>query len=217
MTDLRHLPNDADLTRRWRQRRARERALGARPGVIVAGVDEVGRGALAGPVAAGAVVLGRSRILGIDDSKRMTPERRAACAALIWRYSAAAAVGFASVSEIECRGIVLATQLAMWRALLQLDPQPDLVLVDGFALPLWHGPQAHLARGDALTNCIGAASIIAKVARDSLLVRLDRDFPEYGWADNKGYGTATHYAALADHGPTPWHRLSFLKKMYARG
>lgn len=180
---------------------------------FVAGVDEAGRGALAGPVHAGAVVLPPGPpILGLDDSKKLAPEvredlsRRIRAAALGW------GVGSASPAEVDDLGIAPASFLAMRRALAALEAsfgRPGLVLVDGFAIPSLPFPQRAVVRGDATVACIAAASILAKTARDAVLERLDRERPWYGFGSHKGYGSAAHLAALRLHGPSPDHRLSF--------
>lgn len=182
-------------------------ASGAR---AVAGVDEAGRGALAGPVFAAAVVLRPGELLaGLDDSKALSPEVREALAPRIRARAAAWALGSASPSEIDALGIAAATFLAMTRALAPLAPRPDLVLVDGFRIPAWTGEQEAVVRGDARIACIAAASVLAKTARDAALRALDVDVPWYGLAAHKGYGSAAHLEALRRHGPSPDHRLTF--------
>ena len=184
------------------------RASGVR---VVAGVDEAGRGALAGPVYAAAVVLPAGLVLpGLDDSKALAPEVRERLALRIRSLAAAWGVGAASAREIDDLGIAPATFLAMRRALSRLeDPGPDLVLVDGSPIPSLPLPQRAFVRGDASIACIAAASILAKTARDAVLEDLDRDRPWYGFAAHKGYGSAAHLAALRRHGPSPDHRLTF--------
>ena len=183
----------------------RERAHGG----IVAGVDEAGRGPLAGPVVAAAVVLPARRWPpGIADSKTLDePEREALHA----RITACAhwGTGHATVEEIDTINIYWATMLAMRRAVAALGIMPCLVLVDGNADPKCGHPTRTLVDGDALCLSIAAASIVAKVTRDRMMRALAQDHPHYGWADNKGYGTPVHHAALRAHGPTPHHRRSF--------
>ncbi len=182
-------------------------ASGAR---LVAGVDEVGRGPLAGPVTAAAVVLPRDlAIEGIDDSKKLTPERRDELFDLIMRD--AVDVGVASVSEtvIDEINILNATRRAMRGALERLSEPPDHVLVDGSEIPALGIPQTGLPHGDERSTVIAAASIIAKVTRDRFLVELDRRYPDYGFARHKGYGTPEHLAALTRLGPCEIHRRSF--------
>ena len=187
----------------------------ARAGGIrsVAGVDEAGRGALAGPVYAGAVVLPpEPPLLGLDDSKKLLPEVREDLARRIRDVAVAWGVGSATAAEIDGLGIAPASFLAMRRALHALaecGTGPDLVLVDGFPIPALRLPQRAVVKGDATVACIAAASILAKTARDEALVRLDGERPWYGFAAHKGYGSAAHLTALRLHGPSPDHRLSF--------
>ena len=176
----------------------------------VAGVDEVGRGPLAGPVVAAAVVLPRDCwIDGIDDSKRLSPDRRLDLSEKILASCAAVGIGAASAAEIDRLNILRATALAMRRAVARLGGA-DHLLVDG--LPVGElGTETHTAivGGDGCVHCISAASIVAKVTRDRLMARLALRYPEYGWARNMGYGTPEHLAALERLGPTPHHRRSF--------
>jgi ribonuclease HII len=187
-----------------------ERALRRAGFGAIAGVDEAGRGALFGPVVAGAVVLDPDRpIRGLDDSKQLEPERREILAARIKERARAWAVGAADAFEIDRWNILEAARLSMRRAVERLSsPAPDHLLVDAIRvnLPL---PQTPLIHGDALCFSIAAASILAKVERDRLLTAWDRVFPEYGLAHNKGYGTPDHVAALRRLGPTTLHRFSF--------
>ncbi len=189
---------------------AEARALGAR---AVAGVDEAGRGALAGPVYAAAVVLPpEPALLGLDDSKRLAPEVREDLARRIRAVAVAWGVGSSTAAEIDGLGIAPASFLAMRRALAALEgrgARPGLVLVDGFPIPALPLPQRAVVKGDATVACIAAASILAKTARDEVLSGLDRERPWYGFAAHKGYGSAAHLAALRLHGPSPDHRLSF--------
>ena len=181
-----------------------------------AGVDEVGRGSLFGPVFAAAVVLPSSALpplakAGLTDSKRLSAQRRAALVVPIQQLALAWALGQASAREIDRWGIRLATEQAMRRALQRLSRSPRLVLVDG-VLPLrgWQGLQRTLVRGDSRCAAIAAASILAKQERDHLMRRLAVVFPGYGLERHAGYGTATHRQALEQLGPTRLHRLSFL-------
>lgn len=186
------------------------RAGGAR---FVAGVDEAGRGALAGPVFAASVVLPAGAALpGLDDSKALPVEVREALAPRIRAVARAWGVGWSTAAEIDGLGIVPATFLAMKRALAALaasGTEPDLVLVDGFEIPSLPVPQRAVVRGDASVACIAAASVLAKTSRDAALRELDAARPWYGFAAHKGYGSAAHLAALRRHGPSPDHRLSF--------
>lgn len=175
---------------------------------MIAGVDEAGRGPLAGPVVAAAVILCEGGIPGLDDSKKLSAKRRAALEAQILERCVVG-IGMASVEEIDTINILQATFLAMTRAVEALPQEPSLVLVDGNHLPRWRYQAEAVIGGDALHPCISAASIIAKEHRDRIMVAADSDYPGYGWASNKGYGAATHMAALRELGPTPLHRRSF--------
>ena len=175
----------------------------------VAGVDEAGRGPLAGPVVAAAVILDRARFPGgLNDSKQLTETARErlhgellACAVI--------GIGMASVAEIDEINIHWATTLAMERAVAALGVAVDHVLVDGNRLPRWKHQATAIVGGDGISLSIAAASIIAKVTRDRLMIRLDGEFPGYGWANNKGYGTPAHISGLAARGVTDHHRRSF--------
>lgn len=175
---------------------------------MIVGVDEAGRGPLAGPVVAAAVVLCEGGIAGLDDSKKLSAKRRGVLEVEIiarckW------AVGIASVEEIDRINILQATMLAMTRAVEGLLIEPHEVLVDGNRLPKWRYRATAVIGGDAIHPCISAASIIAKEYRDRLMIAADGDYPGYGWASNKGYGAAVHMAALRELGVTPLHRRSF--------
>ncbi len=177
---------------------------------VVAGVDEVGRGALCGPVFAGAVILGEGfDARGIDDSKRLTAKRRGLLTAHIRGACRACAVGAAEAVEIDRLGIVSATHLAMRRAVESLALCPDLLLVDGLSVPDVPIESWPLVKGDARSFSIAAAAIVAKVARDELLSRLDSEYPGYGLARNKGYGSLEHRRALERRGLSAIHRRSF--------
>jgi ribonuclease HII len=187
-----------------------EEALRARGAQRVAGVDEVGRGPLAGPVVAAAVILDPARIPpGLYDSKSMTRRARERAALLI-RESAAVGLGEASVEEIEHLNILRATHLAMVRALANLPAAPDYALIDGRQLPPNLAcPALGLVRGDSRSLSIAAASIVAKVWRDGIMVTLAQQHPGYGWETNMGYGSKSHMRALQAQGPTPHHRRTF--------
>ncbi len=177
---------------------------------LVAGVDEAGRGPLAGPVVAAAVILDPAvRIVGLDDSKRLSPQRRAELELEIRERAAGYAVARADVDVIDAIDILQATMQAMREAVARLDPAPDLVLVDGNRCPDVPCPVRAVVGGDATVAAIGAASILAKVARDREMIEMDRRYPEYGFARHKGYGTRVHRDALLRLGPSPIHRLSF--------
>jgi ribonuclease HII len=175
---------------------------------VIIGVDEAGRGPLAGPVVAAAVILCDGGIAGLDDSKKLSAIRRAALEAEI-RVHCRWAVGEASVAEIDRLNILQATMLAMTRAVQGLGVEPSEVLVDGNRLPRWRYPSRAIIGGDALEPAISAASIIAKEHRDRLMIAADAAHPGYGFAAHKGYGSAAHIAAIARLGPCPLHRMSF--------
>ncbi len=175
---------------------------------LIAGVDEAGRGPLAGPVVAAAVILCAGGIKGLDDSKKLSAKRRAALEAEILERCLVG-VGMASVAEIDEINILQATMRAMTRAVEALPRAPELVLVDGNRLPKWNLRAQAIIGGDAIHPCISAASIIAKEYRDRIMIAADAEHPGYGWASNKGYGAASHMAALTRLGPTPLHRRSF--------
>lgn len=175
---------------------------------LIVGVDEAGRGPLAGPVVAGAVILCEGSIAGLDDSKKLTAKRRGELEAQI-KAKCRWAVGICDVEEIDAINILQATMLAMTRAVEALRVEPKLVMVDGNRLPRWRYRSEAVVGGDAIHPCISAASIIAKEHRDRIMVAADADYPGYGWASNKGYGAALHMEALRHLGPTPLHRRSF--------
>jgi ribonuclease HII len=174
----------------------------------IAGVDEAGRGPLAGPVVAAAVILCDGGIDGLDDSKKLSAKSRAAFEARI-KAQCHWAIGVADVEEIDRINILQATMLAMTRAVDALGCEPRQVLVDGNRLPQWRYTATAVIGGDALHPCISAASIIAKEHRDRLMRSYDVMHPGYGWASNKGYGSPAHLEALRRLGPTPQHRRSF--------
>ncbi|MGC4251663.1 MAG: ribonuclease HII [Sphingobium sp.] len=177
---------------------------------LVAGVDEAGRGPLAGPVVAAAVILRQEDCPdGLNDSKQLTAARRAVLEKEIKTRALCWGVGVASVEEIDSLNILWATMLAMKRAMEALSADCAHVLVDGNRCPDWRWPATAVVEGDAKCLSIAAASIIAKEARDRLMVEAATLHPHYGWESNKGYGSAYHLAALREHGPTPLHRRSF--------
>ena len=175
---------------------------------MIVGVDEAGRGPLAGPVVAAAVLLCDGGIVGLDDSKKLTAKRRAALEVEI-KARCRWGIGEATVAEIDRINILQATFLAMTRAVDALGLDPDEVLVDGNRLPKWRYAARAIIGGDASHACISAASILAKEHRDRLMTAASHDFPQFGWERNMGYGTQQHLAALRQHGPTPHHRASF--------
>ena len=178
--------------------------------LLCAGVDEAGRGPLAGPVVAAAVILDPKRpIRGLADSKVLTPERREVLAGRIRERATSYAVALAGVDEIDAINILHASMLAMRRAVEALGIAPEEVLVDGNRCPEVAFRVRAIVKGDRDVPAISAASILAKTARDAMLVALDREYPVYGFARHKGYATPEHLAALALHGPCPAHRRSF--------
>jgi ribonuclease HII len=186
-----------------------EREARAEGFLRIAGVDEVGRGALFGPVFAAAVILSPDRpIRGLRDSKQLLPERREVLAVRIRERAVAWAVAAADAFEIDHVNIYQASRLAMRRAIEKLSPAPDYLLVDAVTVDLPVAQRA-LIHGDALSQCIAAASILAKVERDACMCAWDQVFPEYGLKSHKGYTTDAHWKALEKHGPTPMHRFSF--------
>lgn len=177
---------------------------------LISGVDEAGRGPLAGPVCAAAVILDPARpIAGIGDSKRISPARRERLEPLIRDQALAWSVAWASVEEIDRLNILHATLLAMRRAIESLQIRPIKVLIDGNRCPALDIPAEAIVGGDGSVPAIGAASILAKVARDRFMLELDAEFPGYGFAKHKGYPTREHRDALQRLGPCRWHRLSF--------
>lgn len=182
---------------------------------IICGVDEAGRGPLAGDVYAAAVILPpETPIAGLNDSKKLSEVRREALAPQIKEQAIAWAIASASVAEIESLNILQAALLAMRRAVEGLSVTPQCALVDGNQSPVLSIPTEQIIHGDAISASIAAASVLAKTARDAALRELDAVYPQYGFAQHKGYGTKAHYAAIAQYGPCPAHRPSFLKKFY---
>ena len=196
-------------TRRWDPV---ERGLRSTVGPMIAGVDEVGRGPLAGPVVACAVIMPPTEraIAGVDDSKCLTARERVRLARLIRRHAVAIGLGAASNREIDRLNIYHATTLAIKRALARLSTAPDHVLLDGRAIRSLGAPHTAIVGGDARCYSIACASIIAKVTRDRVMKALARRYPTYGWERNVGYSTAKHLAGLAAVGPSPHHRRSFV-------
>ncbi len=178
---------------------------------FICGIDEVGRGPLAGPVVAGAVILPKdSRIMYINDSKKLTEAKREELYERIMDEAVSAATGLSTHERIDEINILNATYEAMRQAISKLDPAPDLLLNDAVTIPEVSIRQVPIIKGDAKSMSIAAASIIAKVTRDHMMVEYDRIYPGYGFADNKGYGSAAHIEALKRLGPTPIHRRSFI-------
>ena len=182
---------------------------------LICGVDEAGRGPLAGPVCAAAVILPkRLNLPGLTDSKKLTDKKRRELFPIIKEEALAYGIGFASEEEIDKINILQATFLAMQRALDQLTVRPDLVLIDGNRERNFGIPVKTVVKGDSLSANIAAASILAKVTRDDFMLEMATIYPEYGFDIHKGYGTKAHYAALTEYGPSPIHRKTFLKKFY---
>jgi ribonuclease HII len=190
-----------------------ERDLRAKGAQHIAGVDEVGRGPLAGPVLACAVIMPAAAraIAGVADSKMLQPVERERLAAVILDRAVAVSLGAASVREIGERNIYQATSLAMRRALSRLRVTPDAVLVDGKPIKTLGVEHTAVVKGDSKVYAIACASIVAKVVRDRLMQRLDHRYPPYGWKQNAGYGTPVHIAALKAHGMTAHHRVAFCR------
>ena len=177
----------------------------------ICGIDEVGRGPLAGPVVAGAVILPKEcHILYINDSKKLSEKKREELYDVIMEQAVAVGIGMASPQRIDEINILQATYEAMRQAISNLKVQPDLLLNDAVTIPEVEIEQVPIIKGDAKSISIGAASIVAKVTRDRLMVEYDALMPEYGFASNKGYGSAAHIEALKKYGPTPIHRRSFI-------
>ena len=182
---------------------------------VICGVDEAGRGPLAGPVCAAAVILPANLdIPGLNDSKKLTDKRRRELFPLIKEQAVAYGIGLASHEEIDQINILQATYLAMERALAQLSLRPDLALIDGNRAKDFGIPVQTVVKGDSLSASIAAASVLAKVTRDDLMLQAALEYPQYQFDVHKGYGTKAHYAALTEHGPSPIHRMTFLKKFY---
>lgn len=182
---------------------------------FICGVDEAGRGPLAGPVCAAAVILPANiEIPGLDDSKKLTDKRRRELFPVIQNEALAYGIAFADEKEIDNINILQATFLAMERAVAQLQVKPDLALIDGNRKKDFGIPAETVIHGDSLSVSIAAASILAKVTRDDYMLEMADKHPGYGFEVHKGYGTKAHYAALLEKGPCPIHRMTFLKKLY---
>ena len=182
---------------------------------VICGVDEAGRGPLAGPVCAAAVILpDHLDIPGLNDSKKLTDKRRRELFPLIKEQAIAYGIGLADHNEIDQNNILQATYLAMERAMEALCVKPDLALIDGNRAKDFGIPVKTIVKGDSLSASIAAASILAKVTRDDIMLEMAQQYPEYGFDVHKGYGTKAHYEALKAYGPCPIHRMTFLKKLY---
>lgn len=181
----------------------------------ICGIDEAGRGPLAGPVCAAAVILPRDVDLpGLNDSKKLSDKKRRELYPLIMEKAVAYGIGFADEKEIDEINILQATYLAMERALQGLQIKPDFALIDGNRAKDFGLPVRTVVHGDSLSASIAAASVLAKVTRDDWMLKMAEEYPRYGFEIHKGYGTKVHYDALREHGPCPIHRMSFLKKFY---
>ena len=192
-----------------------ERELYAQGCTLLCGVDEAGRGPLAGPVCAAAVILPVGLELpGLNDSKKLTEKQREALFMPIKAAAKAYGIAFATVEEIEDLNILNATFLAMNRAISQLFPQPELALIDGNRNTGISIPSRCVVKGDSRCADIAAASVLAKVSRDRYMLEMAEKYPEYGFERHKGYGTKLHYEAIRKYGPCPIHRQSFLKKLH---
>ena len=182
---------------------------------LLCGVDEAGRGPLAGPVCAAAVILPRGFVIeGLNDSKKLTEKKREELFALICENAVTYGIAFASVEEIEEYNILNATFMAMNRAVEKLEFVPELALIDGNRDKGIKYPSRCIVKGDALCADIAAASILAKVTRDRYMYEMAELYPQYGFEKHKGYGTKLHYEALRQFGPSPIHRMSFLRKLH---
>ena len=182
---------------------------------LICGVDEAGRGPLAGPVCAAAVILPKGLVIpGLNDSKKLSDKRRRELFPIIQQEAVSFGIAFASQEEIDEVNILQATFLAMRRAMGQLNPQPEFALIDGNRETDFGVPCKTVIKGDSLSANIAAASVLAKVTRDNWMMEAAEKYPGYGFEIHKGYGTKAHYAALEKLGPCPIHRRSFLKKLY---
>lgn len=182
---------------------------------LICGVDEAGRGPLAGPVCAAAVILPKGLVIpGLNDSKKLSDKRRRELFPIIQQEAVSFGIAFASQEEIDEINILQATFLAMRRAMEQLNPQPEFALIDGNRETDFGVPCKMVIKGDSLSANIAAASVLAKVTRDNWMMEAAEKYPGYGFEIHKGYGTKAHYAALEKLGPCPIHRRTFLKKLY---
>jgi len=179
------------------------------PKKLIAGIDEAGRGPWAGPVVSAAVILNEKNIPdGLNDSKKLSEKKRLSLYSSIYNFHSVG-VGISSIEEIDSMNVLQATFLSMNRAVEDLNPQPEYILVDGNLDPGLNFKTKCIIKGDSISISIAAASVIAKVTRDNLMLKLDKEFPNYNWKKNKGYGTAEHRNALELHGPCKYHRKSF--------
>jgi ribonuclease HII len=187
-----------------------EKAAYGKGFLFVAGIDEAGRGPLAGPVTAAAVILPPGLLIkGVDDSKKLSPDKREKLFDIIMALALSVGVGVITAAEIDRINILQATRRAMLEAVHALSPQPDCLLIDGINTIVSYIPQITIKKGDSLSQSIAAASIIAKVTRDRFMIEMDATYPGYGFCGHKGYGSAAHLAAIRTLGPSPIHRLTF--------
>lgn len=192
-----------------------ENSLYAEGYKMICGVDEAGRGPLAGPVCAAAVILPKGlQLPGLNDSKKLTDKKRRELFPIIKEQAIAYGIGLASHEEIDEINILQATYLAMERAIRQLEGKADFALIDGNRAKDFGLPVRTVVKGDSLSASIAAASVLAKVTRDDIMLEMAEKYPEYGFEIHKGYGTKAHYEALRRHGHSPIHRMTFLKKFY---
>ena len=199
------------MTELWEK----ENSIRAEGFAVICGVDEAGRGPLAGPVCAAAVILPQNaEIPWLNDSKKLSEKRREEVFDEIADCAVSFGIAFASVEEIEKFNILNATFMAMNRAIAELEPVPELAIIDGNNAAGVKFPNRTIIKGDGCCASIAAASVLAKVTRDRYMYDMDALYPEYGFAKHKGYGTAAHYEALRKYGPSPIHRMSFLRKMH---
>ena len=182
---------------------------------IICGVDEAGRGPLAGPVCAAAVILPpNADIPGLNDSKKLSDKKRRELFPIIKEQAIAYGIAFVDHQKIDEINILQATYMAMGQAIAQLSAKPDLALIDGNRAADFGVPTETVVHGDSLSASIAAASVLAKVSRDDYMLEMAKEYPQYGFEIHKGYGTKAHYAAITEHGTCPIHRMSFLKKFY---
>lgn len=206
-----------DLADKYRQMSEYEEKAREQGFRLIAGIDEAGRGPLAGPVVAAAVILNPEKpVLGVDDSKKLSPKRRAALKLEIEEKALAVGVGIVDVETIDKVNILEATKLAMKKAVAGLKAEPELLLIDAVQLKDLPIAQQAIIKGDALSVSIAAASIIAKETRDEMMRAYDELYPEYGFASHKGYGTRQHMEAIHTLGPLPIHRRTFIKNILAK-
>ena len=184
---------------------------------VICGVDEAGRGPLAGPVCAAAVILPpNADIPGLNDSKKLSDKKRRELYPIIKEQAIAYGIAFVDHEKIDEINILQATYMAMGQAIAQLSVKPDLALIDGNRAADFGVPTETVVHGDSLSASIAAASVLAKVSRDDYMLEMAKEYPQYGFEIHKGYGTKAHYAAITEHGTSPIHRMSFLKKFYGQ-